>query len=352
MINKLWLASLLMGVFIISCGEEETTKKVDPIDVKIVTVGGDQKANNSAENFPGIIKPLKSTTLSFQVSGDIIKLNVNLGDFVKKGEVIASIDPSIYREQYLANKAKENLAKENYTRINNVYQKGSIAEIRMIEAKSNYEQAQSAANAAYKNLKHTTITAPFSGYVGNKLMEAGDVASPGMAIIELVDLSKVQSVISLSDGEINNYSTGNIANVYVPALKKEFAGTLTEIAVQPGKQNPVYTAKITVENPNLILKPGMTCSNFIEESDNVTAEKVNSDFIKLPVDVVSVSNDGENFVYIVDEQNNTALQKIVKVGKLYNDGIAIENGLRKGDKVITSGYHKLTNKTPVNILSK
>ena len=59
-----------------------------------------------------------------------------------------------------------------------MFQKGSIAEIRMLEAKSNYEQAQSALNAASKNVNNTKLTAPFSGYISNKLMESGDVASP------------------------------------------------------------------------------------------------------------------------------------------------------------------------------
>ncbi len=351
MSNKLLLTLMLLGGLIISCGEKETTKKIEPIDVKVLIIEGNTQAKNSTESFPGIIKPLKTTNLSFQVSGDITKLAVNLGDFVKKGQVIASINPTLYKEKYEASKAQENLAKENYMRINEVFLKGSIAEIKMLEAKSNYEQAQAATNADYKNLSHTTITAPFSGYVGNKLMEVGDIASPGAPVIELVDLSKVQSIISLSDVEINNYSTGNKASVNISAINKELTGTVTEIAVQSGKQNPVYTAKITIENPNLFLKPGMTSTNYIVGSSTNKEETNISKVIKLPVNVVSVSNDGENFVYVVDTQNNTAQQKIVEVGKLYNDGIVIENGLNINDKVIISGYHKLTNNTPVNILS-
>lgn len=339
-----------MVFLLVSCREEKTVKKIDPITVEILSIGAEHKKANKAESFPGIIKPLKSTNLSFQVSGDIIKLAVNLGDFVKRGQVIASIDSSIYKEQYEASKAQVNLAKENYTRIYDVYKKGSIAEIRMIEAKSNFEQAQSAANAAYKNLGHTVIKAPFSGYVGDKLMEAGDVVSSGKAVVELIDISKVQAIISLSDQEVNNYKIGDKASVFIPVLEKEFLGVLTEIAVQSGKQNPVYSAKITIDNPEIVLKPGMTCLNYIERT-SISEKIIESNFIKLPVDVVSITDEGENFVYIIDEQNNTAVRRMVEIGKIYDDGLAIKKGLNNGDKVIISGYHKLTSNTPVNIIT-
>ncbi|KJD34860.1 multidrug transporter [Tamlana sedimentorum] len=350
MINKPFLYTILLGLILTSCKEEKTTNTINPIGVSIITITPGTNSNNT-EKYPGIIKPIKTSNVSFQVAGDITKLNVNLGDYVKKGQLLATIDPSIYKAQFEANKAQANLAKENFTRINSVYQKGSIAEIRMIEAKSNYEQAQSALNASSKNLSHTSLVAPFSGYITKKEMETGDIASPGMPVLELVDLSKVQAIISLSDKEINLYKTGSEAKIYVPNLNKEFTGKLTEIAVQAETSTPVYTAKITINNPNSILKPGMTCTNVIQNLSKDIDNAVNQ-FIKLPVDVVSITNEGKNFVYVVNNENNSAERKLVEVGKLYNDGIEIKKGLKLGDKVITSGYHKLTNNTPIKILTQ
>ncbi|ADV50496.1 efflux transporter, RND family, MFP subunit [Cellulophaga algicola DSM 14237] len=351
MSNKQLLLSILLGFLMVSCGEEVSTKKINPVGVATITIGGENVGAGTTNSYPGIIKSSKTTNLSFQVAGAITSLRVDLGDYVKKGTIIASIDPSTYKEQYEASKAQANLAKENYTRINNVFEKGSIAEIRMIEARSSYKQAQAAANAAQQNLNKTTISAPFDGYVGKKLTESGAVASPGMPVIELIAILKVHAIVSLSDQEINTYKTGSSALVYIAALNKTFPGKLTEIAVQSGNQNPVYEAKITIDNTANLLKPGMTCTTTIEGATANSDSDSNTILIKLPVDVVSITDEGDNFVFIVDEQNNTAQRKIVEIGKLYNDGIAITKGLRKGDKVITSGYHKLTNNTPINILS-
>lgn len=355
MLRKPFLYSIILGFLLLACNEKETSKKITPIGVKTITIGNTNGTTGiTSESYPGTIQAQLDAQLSFQVSGDINKIHVSIGDYVEKGSLIASIDPTTYVEQYEAKKAQANLAQENYTRINEVYKKGSIAEIRMIEARSNFKQAQSAANAAYQNVKKTKLRAPFSGYIGNKMMETGDVASPGMPVVELLDMNKVQALISLSDREVNTYKVGDSATVTINALDKKFTGVLTEIAVQSGSQSPVYKAKITLPNPENILKPGMACQASFNKSVKKTNKETENNLqsIILPVQVVSITDDGQNFVYIVDTNKNTAQRKFVEIGTLYNDGIAIEKGLKKGDVIITSGYHKLTNNTPVKVLSK
>ena len=74
--------------------------------------------------------------------------------------------------------------------------------------------------------------------------------------------------------------------------------------------------------------------------------------IILPVNLVSITDKGEHFVYLVDQTSNTAKRQLIEVGNLYNEGIAITNGLKAGDQVISSGYHKLTNNTPITLRTK
>ncbi|WP_339698293.1 efflux RND transporter periplasmic adaptor subunit [uncultured Marixanthomonas sp.] len=353
MLRKPFLYSVMLGFLLLSCNDKETSKEITPVGVETLTIGNtNNESSITSESYPGTIQAEMDAQLSFQVSGDVNKIHVNIGDYVEKGSLIANIDPTTYVEQYEAQQAQADLAEENYTRINEVYKKGSIAEIRMIEARSNFKQAQSAANAAYQNVKKTKLRAPFSGYIGNKMMETGDVASPGKPVVELLDMDQVQAIISLSDKEVNTYKVGDSATVTVSALDKKFTGVLTEIAVQSGRQNPVYKAKITIPNPDKILKPGMACQTSFNKSTNKTETENNLQSIVLPVQVVSITDEGQNFVYVVDTEKNTAQRKFVEIGTLYNDGIAIEKGLQKGDVIITSGYHKLTNNTPVKVLSK
>lgn len=351
--RKPFLLSLLVVFFFASCAKKETTKTIDPIAVQTLTIGNNKNSSaKSATRFSGTIKAAKTTQLSFQVSGNISDFKVSLGDYVNKGDVIASIDATSYREQYNAQKAQAELAEENYKRINEVYLKGSIAEIRMVEARSKYKQAQAAANAAYESVKKTQLKAPFSGYIGAKMMEVGDVASPGAPVVELLDTDNMQAVISLSDQEVNNFKEGDTAIVHVEALNKDFTGTLTEISVQSGKQTPIYQAKITLPNTKNALKAGMSCQAKFPNQAAQTASSTKTNTIILPVEIVSITDTGAHFVYVVDEATNTAQQKIIEVGSLYDEGIVVESGLNTGDKVISSGYHKLTNNTPITLISK
>ena len=128
-----------------SCKNEDKNREIQPIAVKTLTLGSPDSNTDASYAATGRIAADKSLRLSFQVGGVIEQFPVNMGDFVQKGSLIARIDATAYQKQYEARKAQAELAKDNYNRIEEVYNKGSIAEIKMIEARSNYKQAEAAA---------------------------------------------------------------------------------------------------------------------------------------------------------------------------------------------------------------
>jgi len=337
---------VILSVLAISCGEEKKSVPIKPIVVKTIEIGNQMEyQNNQNVGFTGKIIANKTVNLSFQIGGTIEVLNAEMGDFVQKGALLAQVDATAYKEEYEARKAQADLAKENYERIKEVYQKGSIAEIKMIEARSNYNQANAAANATFQNVKHSKLYAPFSGYIGAKIMEPGDLASPGRPVFQLLDINNVKAAIPIPDGEINQLKKGDSAKVKIDALgDRFFFGKVAEISIQSNQQNPVYIAQILLENPERSIKPGMSCSAFIDFKESDTSET--SDII-LPVNVVSVTEKNQYFVFVAE--NGKAKRKLVTTGKLYSNGIAITSGLSASDQVITSGYHKLTDNTPIKM---
>ncbi|MBL3658431.1 efflux RND transporter periplasmic adaptor subunit [Fulvivirga sediminis] len=340
---------LLLATFALtSCDKKEESKKADPIIVKTLTVGEQGTFTPHELSYSGAISANKSVNITFQVPGTIEEITVSMGDFIHKNDLIARIESTTYQNQYEARKAQAELAKENFERINEVYKKGSIAEIKMIEARSNYKQAESAATAAYQNVKHTKVYAPFSGYVGAKIMEAGDLASPGMPVIQLLDIDMVKAMVTLPDQEVNQYHSGDSARVTIDALgDQSFTGIISEVSVQSDRANPVYTAQIKIQNKDHNIKPGMACEVNLFKNDNNKSEKKT---LVIPISSVSVTDDNKNFVYIINTKDSTAHRKYVTTGELYDNGIAIKEGLQPGDQLVTSGYHKLTDKTPVKVI--
>jgi len=340
--------SLFLTLSVLGCKENTEMREIEPVSVRVTTIGEDGISGQlNSLSYSGTIRADKIVNLTFQVSGTVEQIPVSSGEYVEKGQLIAEIDETTYRNQYNAQNAQLQLAKENYERINEVYRKGSIAEIKMLEARSNYEQARSAAQAVYQNIKHTQIYAPISGHLGEILMEAGDVANPGQPVARIMNIEVVKAVLSVPDAEISNFDTGERAVVTIDALGSEkFEGSLDEISISSSVGSPVHTVTISIENPDGRIRPGMTASISFP---NKTREPGAQQQIIIPERSIYVTETGTRFVYLVDLQGNVAVQQQVETGKLMDNGIQVNSGLKKGDLLVTSGYHKLTNNTPVTI---
>ncbi len=341
------LSIVFLVLLTISCGNEEKPKVNKTIKVEVMNVGLNTNNSQSKVAYNGTIEADVAIKSSFQVSGNVVHVPVSIGDFVKKNQLIAQIDATIYSSQYEQQLAQVRLAKENYERINNVFQKGSIAEIRMLEARSQYEQAQAAAKMTYENVRHAKLYAPMDGYVSDKMMDVGDLAQPGQPVVEIVNINAVKAVFPIPDGEINSITKGDSANVNLPTLDKSVIGIVDEVSIQSNQGSPVYTAYVKLNNPDKQIKPGMTCN--VRLQDKVEQDKNVKEVIVIPSESIAVTEDGKQYVYIVD--NGIAERKYIETGELYDSGIVVKKGLAKGDHLIISGYHKLTQSTPVEIVN-
>ncbi|MEH6659941.1 efflux RND transporter periplasmic adaptor subunit [Leeuwenhoekiella marinoflava] len=343
---------LFLLLSILSCKDANHTREIKPIEVAVITIGENDNAQLAHTiRYSGIIKAEKTVNLSFQVSGTVVRIPIETGELVAEGQLIAEIDETTYREQYNSLQAQLQLAKENFERINEVFRKGSIAEIRMLEARSNYEQAQAAAKAQYQNIKHTKLYAPIGGYLGQKMLEAGDIANPGQPVVQIMNIETVKAILAIPDNEINQYQKGDKAMVTLDALTGEnFEGIVDEVSIAASQNSPVYTVHVNIENPKRRIKPGMAASIVLERASVIALGSPQP--IVVPARAISVDQSGKSFVYLVDQQKNEALRHQVETGDLYDSGIEITSGLHVGDLLVVSGHHKLTNNTPVKIAGK
>lgn len=344
--------AVVTALCITGCSSNSKFKPgTDTLAVKVFNLNAETVADNDHIIYDGTLEAEKTIDLSFQVSGTILSFPVQTGDYVKKGQLVAAVDETTYRNQYNAQLAQAKLAQENYTRVNEVFKKGSVAEIKMLEAKSNYEQASAAARATYQNIAHTHLYAPVSGYIGDKKAEAGAVANPGQPVLQLLDTRSVKVLVAVPESEINRYKAGTPAMVKIDALSNQpLQGKVTEVGVIALNGSANYNLKIALPNTGMMLRPGMLCKVSFNTSANQTAKNDTVKQIIVPVQAVQVDEKGINFLYIVNSQNK-AVRKEVTTGQLYSNGITIKQGLSGNEQVITSGYQKLADQTPV-VISK
>ncbi|WP_426671251.1 efflux RND transporter periplasmic adaptor subunit [Mucilaginibacter sp. McL0603] len=336
-------------LFLLGCGSKGEQKvAIEPVNVKVMTMSYNGDAGQQI-SYSATVKENKEISLTFQVSGNITAMNADKGQWVKKGQLLATLDATTFTEQYNTELARQKLAQDNYNRINDVYKKGSIAEIKLVEAKSNLDQTTSTARAAYQNIVHTKLFAPSDGYIGEKTAEAGDLASPGSSIFKLVKIEQVDVIVPVPELEINNLKKGQPAIVRIAALgDKKFEGKVDEIAVIAEDASHNYNVKVTVNNRDRQLKPGMIANVYFPE--NGKTKGTDSAKLSIPLSALQVNEQNQNFIYTVDKSSSKSVRRLVNCGPILDDRVTITNGLSAGDQVIIAGYQKITSGTPIKII--
>lgn len=240
----------------------------------------------------GKIQPVDTVAVGTQVSGTIQKVFVDFNSVVKKGQLLAQIDQSLFLaqvEQITANLqlAKSNLSYQssNYNRQSELYKAGGISRADFEAAKNQYEVARDNVNSvtaqlksAQRNLSFTDILSPINGTVLSRKVSEGQTVAASLNTPTLFsiakDLTKMQVQASVDEADVGNVKVGESATFTVDAFPDDvFKGTVIEVRLQPTISSNVvtYTTIINASNDDLKLKPGMTANIIIytKEEKNV-----------------------------------------------------------------------------------
>lgn len=324
-------------VFLLASCKQETKKtslKPSSVNVKIKTENV-QLVNNELElEYSGSVEAFKTIPISFQTAGTIKKIFVQEGQYVKKNQLLASIDKADANSSYNIALAKKEQAQDAHDRLKKVYEQGSLAEIKWVEILTNLTQANSMAQISKSNLEKCDLISPVNGYVGVRNIESGMSTIQVDYPFEIVKINNVFIKISVPENEIGIIKNGQKAKITVGALSnRKFEGTVDNIGIVASTFARTYEVKLLVNNNDLQLKPGMVCDV------NLTAGKEKESLV-VSAKSLSVDEKGETYVYILNNKNDV-VKKSVSVGKYRNNSVEIKEGLSEGDLVIKEGSEKL-----------
>ena len=301
------------------------------------------KVNGSTSlHYSGSIEAFQTIPLTFQSTGTVLKVLVNAGDLVHKGQLLATVDKADALSMYELANAKYKQAKDAYNRMKEIHDNGSLSEIKWVEMESTLEQAQSSAAMAKNNLNKCALYSPDNGIVGSRNIEPG-MSSIGSSItpLELVKIESVYVKISVPENEIGKIKKGQKATFKVSALEnKVFEGVITNVGVVADQISRTYEVKMLVKNPGLLLKPGMVC----DVNLGITANK---ELVVVPYQAVDQDKDNNTFVYVVDPAQKTAKKRIIHTENYLNSSLAVIDGLTVGEKVVCEGKQKLSDNCKV-----
>jgi len=332
-----WVA--LLCVLVAACNSTNEVKRIEPVKVKILRVR--PTSVSGIQGFSGTIEEMNGSTLSFTVSGTLKRILVVPGQAVRKGALIGTVDDLSIRNAYNAAAASLVQAKDAYTRMKQLYDSGSLPDIKWVEVQSKLEQAIAMEQVAGKNLKDCNLYAPYSGIISEKSVEIGQNVMPGMPVVKIVKVNQVKIKIAVPENEIAKIKINQLASITVSALgDKNYEGHVVERGIAANVLSRSYEVKLLVDNPNMELMPGMVC----EVNMDKAARK---GIYIIPTHIIQLDEQNRAFVWI--NMKGKAIKRVVQTGAYINHGVEIKKGLVSGDEVIIEGQQKVSENTQIKI---
>jgi len=319
--------------------------------VRTTTVG--QSSNANAYTYPGEVRGKYESNLAFQVGGKIISRSINLGDTVRAGQVLMTIDPKDVRQSYnlyqaAVNSAQSNykLARDNAVRYETLFSKGAVSESIRDQYRTQYEaaaatlqQAEAQLIASSHQLEYTELRADHDGVISALSGEIGMVVSAGTPVATLVQAGDREIQIFVPEGRLNTIRPGQPCKVTFWALNNVTAdGTITEIAPMADQATKTYKVRVALNAMPPEAKLGMTAK--VQLSDG------NSTDILIPRSAI-YGTTGAPQVWVV--KDGKVSLTTVAINGYKDDKVIITSGLKTGDVVVTAGITKLSNNMEVKI---
>lgn len=286
--------------------------------------------------YVGEVKAKTSTGVGFRVPGTVMKVYVNEGDQVAKGQLLAELDPQDMQNSYNMARATLNQAEDAMRRVNIMHSEQSISDIKYVEVQTKLEQARSAYSAAKKRLDDTKLYAPVAGVIGWRSIEVGENYGMLTSAFTILDLSEVVVKIPIPEREISKIKKGDEAKICVLALGDStfFNARISKIGVSSDPLTHSYEARLNVKNSQRKLMEGMVCNVQLWPK----ATQGQQGFV-LPVNAVKLNPDDDHYVWVV--RNGKAYRQSVDVGMYSKDGVIVYGGIRNGEHIITEGQSKI-----------
>lgn len=341
--------SLLLGTLIFvgiagfsGCKGGEKHKTAEAPRLEKVTVAVEEVREERAPSrveVVGTLEAVERASISPRISGQIIELPVVLGSKVKKGDLLVKISAGEISAKVLQAEAQLSQARRNLARESKLQKQGASTQ----ETVKSLKDATRIAEAAYKEattmLDYTTITAPFAGTITRKIANIGDLASPGMVLLQMENSEELQALAQVPEALLLQVSTGDSVSVQIPAASLHLIGEVAEVA--PSADPVSRTAPVKIDIPS---GPDLRVGQFARIS------LTGSDESTLMVAQSAVVPRGQmEIVFVVEEGESVGRMRLVKTGSNYDGEVEILSGLEPGEQIVVSNVAQLQDGQPLDI---
>lgn len=271
-----------------------------------------------------------------QSGGRIRKINVEVGDYVQKGQVLAEMD-RIQLEQLELQVKNDEI---EYERLKSLYAEGGVSQSDFETAELGYKVRKS----NYNNVKENTILrSPITGYVSARNFDKGDMFGMSAPIFTVQQVVPVKLLVGISESEYTKVKKGDKVSLTVDAIPgKTFQGKVERLYPTIDAATHTFKAEVVVSNADKVLRPGMYARvtvNFGNRSSVIVPDR----------SIVKQEGTGTRFIYVLSE-DGTVSYTPVTVGRHIGAEYEIISGIEAGSRIVVKGQSALKDGVKVNVL--
>jgi membrane fusion protein (multidrug efflux system) len=291
----------------------------------------------------GSVRAAQGVKISAEIPGAVQELRIESGSQVEKDAILVQLDTSTEKAQLRAVEAQLELAKINLTRAEKLRAENTVSASELDSAKATLEQTQANADAIRATIEKKTIRAPFAGVVGLRQVDLGQYVEAGHMLVSLQALKPVYVDFSVPQKDLARLQTGMTVVLTTDAYpEKKFSGTLTAINPDLDPITRSVPLRGTFENSEKFLRPGMFAKVevILPEQEAVVA---------IPSTSVLSAPYGDSVFIVEPSTNKTSKaqyqvrQQFIRTGRTRGDFVAVQSGLKGGEKIVNAGLFKLRN---------
>jgi RND family efflux transporter MFP subunit len=353
------------------CSDEKKPAENPPTPVVVTPV--EQYSGNEAVNYSASLVPYTQVSLSFKSSGYVVKIlqrtgadgrvrNIQQGDYVKKGTVLATVRQDDYQhtvEQYAGQveqaKAGAQKAQQDFARAQALYAANAMTQPDYDGAKAQNDStqgslvtAQAALSQAQQALADCELRAPTDGTILGRNIEIGALVAAGTTGFTFGDIHLVKAFFGVPDTVLGSVKLGKKQAVVTEIFPQEFIGQITAISPQADQKSRTFQIEVTLPNEKELLKAGMVATLDLGQANVRRAALV------VPLSsIVSVNDGTKTFsVFVVNQEGrkDVARRKNVTPGDAYGNKVSIVSGVSLGEKVISNGAPLLVDGQIVRVI--
>jgi membrane fusion protein (multidrug efflux system) len=292
----------------------------------------------------GSISPVQGATISAELAGTVSNIGFQSGTPVKKGEMLIEIDASAEQAQMRSAQADADLAKADFERARGLAERNVISKAEIDSAAAKYSQKQAAVDNMKSLIDKKLIRAPFDGIAGIREVNIGQMVPVGQKLVTLQSLDQVFVDFSLPQQQLGDVKEGLPVKVTTDAIKdRAFEGKLTAMNSAIDSATRSVSLQATLDNADHALRAGM----FARVSVILPEQKPT---LFIPATSVLYAPFG-NSVYVIEQKKDEKTgkdslvirQQFIRTGETRGDFVAVTEGLKEGDEIVSTGVFKMRN---------